>query len=67
MTDTSRYPAYSFWSVEDDRFIALALDLPGCSAFGTTQAEALSELQSAIRTGRLALRKSADEPTNQQE
>jgi hypothetical protein len=32
MTDTSRYPAYSFWSVEDERFIALALDLPGCSA-----------------------------------
>jgi predicted RNase H-like HicB family nuclease len=52
MTDTSRYPAYIFWSVEDERFVALAADLPGCSAFGTTQAEALSELQAAITAWR---------------
>ena len=42
MSDTSRYPAYIFWSVEDEGFIAIAPDLPGCSAFGGTQAEAFS-------------------------
>ena len=48
MTDTSRYPAHVFWSNEDDGFIAVASDLPGCSAFGESQHEALTELQSAI-------------------
>jgi len=57
MTDTSRYPAYIFWSIEDERFIALAPDLPGCSAVGTTQAEALSELQTAITIWRKAAAK----------
>jgi predicted RNase H-like HicB family nuclease len=37
-----------FWSDEDDGFIALAPDLPGCSAFGETQPEALAQLQDAI-------------------
>jgi predicted RNase H-like HicB family nuclease len=57
MTDTSRYPAYIFWSVEDEGFIALAPDLPGCSAFGGTQAEALRELQDAITAWRKAAAK----------
>ena len=48
MTDTKRYPANVFWSDEDEGFIAVASDLPGCSAFGETQHEALTELQSAI-------------------
>ena len=48
MTDTNRYPANVFWSEEDEGFIAVAADLPGCSAFGETQHEALTELQSAI-------------------
>jgi antitoxin HicB len=61
MTDTSRYPAYIFWSVEDEGFIALAPDLPGCSAFGVTQAEALRELQGAITAWRKAAAK-ADHP-----
>ena len=52
MTDTSRYPAYIFWSVEDEGFIALAPDLPGCAAFGGTQTEALRELQDAITAWR---------------
>ena len=42
------YAASIFWSVEDEGFIALAPDLPGCSAFGETQAGALRELQHAI-------------------
>ena len=45
---TTRYPATVFWSDEDEGFIATATDLPGCSAFGDTQREALSELQDAI-------------------
>ncbi len=48
MTDTDRYPANVFWSEEDEGFIAVAPDLPGCSAFGATQAEALAPLQDAI-------------------
>jgi predicted RNase H-like HicB family nuclease len=45
---TTRYPAQIFWSDEDEGFIAIATDLPGCSAFGSTQEEALAELQNAI-------------------
>lgn len=48
MTGANRYPANVFWSDEDEGFIAVASDLPGCSAFGETQQEALTELQSAI-------------------
>jgi predicted RNase H-like HicB family nuclease len=48
LTDANRYPANVFWSDEDEGFIAVAPDLPGCSAFGETQHEALTELQSAI-------------------
>jgi predicted RNase H-like HicB family nuclease len=49
VTDTERYPAHVFWSDEDQGFIAIAPDLPGCSAFGETQAEALLQLHDAIR------------------
>jgi predicted RNase H-like HicB family nuclease len=42
------YPAEVFWSDEDEGFIALAPDLPGCSAFGETKSEALQELDEAI-------------------
>src|SRR5215470_15882301 len=48
MKDTERYPAQVFWSEADDAFVALAPDLPGCSAVGDTQEEALRELQDAI-------------------
>ena len=46
--DRSRYPSEVFWSDEDQGFIAIAPDLPGCSAFGETQEEAIRELQDAI-------------------
>jgi len=49
MTETTRYPAQVFWSEDDKGFIALAPDLPGCSAFGQAQQEALDELQDAIQ------------------
>lgn len=48
MTEAIRYPAAVFWSDEDGGFIAIAPDLPGCSAFGKTQGEALAQLQDAI-------------------
>jgi predicted RNase H-like HicB family nuclease len=48
VTNANRYPAQVSWSNEDGGFIAIAPDLPGCSAFGETQQEALAELQDAI-------------------
>ncbi len=36
------------WSEEDQGYIALAPELPGCNAFGSTLHEALNELNTAI-------------------
>jgi predicted RNase H-like HicB family nuclease len=48
MKVTRRYPAHVYWSDDDGGFIAIAPDLPGCSAFGKTQERALTELQDAV-------------------
>lgn len=48
MNNSHRYPAQVFWSDEDESFIAIAPDLPGCSAIGETQEKAVAELQTAI-------------------
>jgi predicted RNase H-like HicB family nuclease len=45
---TLHYPAEVFWSDEDERWIAVAPDLPGCSAFGESRPDALRELEAAI-------------------
>jgi len=37
-----------FWSSEDGGFIAVAPDLPGCSAVGDTVADALREIEDAM-------------------
>jgi predicted RNase H-like HicB family nuclease len=42
------YERKVFYSREDKGWIALAPDLPGCSAFGDTPAEALKELNVAM-------------------
>ena len=42
------YPSHVFWSDEDGGYIATAPDLPGSSAFGATEAEALVQLKDAI-------------------
>lgn len=42
------YAAEVFWSEDDAGWIAIAPDLPGCSAFGLTPPEALAELEPAM-------------------
>jgi predicted RNase H-like HicB family nuclease len=44
----NHYPLEVFWSHEDGGFIAEAPDLPGCSAFGQDEEEAVKEAQDAI-------------------
>jgi predicted RNase H-like HicB family nuclease len=48
MNKAQTYPTHVHWDERDSGFVAIAPDLPGCSAFGETQAEALKELGSAI-------------------
>jgi predicted RNase H-like HicB family nuclease len=50
VTALPKYPKQVFWSDEDRGFIAIAPDLPGCSAFGDTEAEALRELDDATES-----------------
>lgn len=42
------YPSIVFYSAEDQGFIAKAIDLKGCSAFGETPEQALKELETAV-------------------
>ena len=44
----THYPLEIFWSEEDEGFIAEAPDLPGCSAWGATEANAAREAQRAV-------------------
>ncbi len=48
MSKGERYAVEVFWNEADQGFIAIAPDLPGCSAFGETRQEAVTELQDAI-------------------
>lgn len=48
MIQADRYPAQVFWSEEDQGYIAIATDLPGCSAYGVSREEAINELLGAI-------------------
>lgn len=41
------YPVRLFYSEEDKGFIATVPDLPGCSAFGDTEEEAVKEIRTA--------------------
>lgn len=45
---SQHYPLNIFWSAEDEGFIAEVPDLPGCSAWGATEADAAREAQDAI-------------------
>ena len=42
------YLIETFWSEEDDAYLCIAPDLPGCSAAGNTPLEAIQEMQDAI-------------------
>jgi antitoxin HicB len=55
-----RYPAQVFYSDDDEGFIAIATDLPGCSAFGDTQEEAVAELRDAIDAWQIAAEKAGN-------
>ena len=44
----NHYAIEIFYSEEDAGFIAVAPDLPGCSAFGETEESALKEIKIAI-------------------
>ena len=44
-----RYPIEVFWSDEDKGYIAIAPDLPGSSAWGETETEAMNELRTVIQ------------------
>jgi predicted RNase H-like HicB family nuclease len=48
MSKIPSYPVQIFQSDEDEGYIVIVPDLPGCSAFGETQAEALRESEVAI-------------------
>ena len=43
-----KYSLETFHNEEDGGYIALAPELPGCSAFGETEEEALKEIKVAI-------------------
>ncbi len=44
-----RYAIEIFYSQEDEGYIAIAPELPGCSAFGATEEEALKEIKTGIK------------------
>lgn len=44
----SKYAIEIFYSEEDKGYIAVVPELPGCSAFGETEVEALEEVKHAM-------------------
>ena len=44
----SKYAIEIFYSEEDEGYIAVAPELPGCSAFGETEEKALTEIKIAM-------------------
>jgi predicted RNase H-like HicB family nuclease len=47
-TKQAKYPIEVFWSDEDEGYIAIVPDLPGCSAWGASEADAITEAHDAI-------------------
>lgn len=60
MSTVDRYPKQVFWSDEDEGYIAVAPDLPGSSAFGESEQEALAELDNVIPAWIAAARKAGN-------
>ena len=44
-----RYEIHIFWSDEDGSYVAVAPEIPGCSAWGDTYEEALHQARVATR------------------
>ncbi len=56
----NKYLIQISWSEEDDGFIAIAPNLPGCNVWGSTQDDALHEIQTAIDLWIQACKKSGE-------
>jgi len=52
-----KYAIEIFFSEEDEGYIAVVSELPGCSAYGKTEEEALKEVKEAIELWLEAARK----------
>jgi len=48
---TDHYTVEAFWSEKDQGFIAIALELEGCSVWGETRDAALREVETALNFG----------------
>jgi len=44
----SRYAIEIFYSAEDEGYIAVVPELPGCSAFGASEEESLEQVKTAM-------------------
>ena len=55
-----KYLVEVFWSEEDDAYVAVVPDLPGCSAVGATPEQAIHEIGDAIEAWIEACRSSGD-------
>ncbi len=55
-----KYLIELFWSEEDEAWIAVVPDLPGCSAVGATPETAATEVQDAIEAWIMACRAAGD-------
>ena len=60
MKKTPKYPVEVFWSDEDEGYIAVTLDLPGCSAWGETESGALEEIHHAVEAWLEAAKKAGN-------
>jgi antitoxin HicB len=60
MKKTPKYPIEVFWSDEGEGFIAIAPDLPGCTAWGASEAEALAEIHHAMAAWMQAAKKAGN-------
>ncbi len=56
----NRYLIEIFWSDEDSAYVAVVPDLPGCSAVGETEEQALKEVHDAIDAWIAACRAAGD-------
>lgn len=61
MKNPLNYLLEVFWSDEDEGYIAIAPDLPGCSAWGATEADALVAVHQAISAWIEAARSAGNE------